>query len=180
MEARPPWALEMGRQSVAEAEYSAERSMMTEVDEVEPTSRMDAMTIHASEEDGTIQSIDELQNYGIGAADIQKLKQAGICTVKGVNMTSKRSLLKVKGMSEAKVDKIKETAAKMQDCGFVSALEYSMRRAIVFKLSTGCEELDRLLGGIPFLTVSTIQVEFNLCLLPRFLVNFAPARPSGA
>lgn len=58
--------------------------------------------------------VDELQNHGVGAADIQKLKIAGICTIKGVNMTSKRNLAKVKGLSEAKVDKIKEAAAKIQ------------------------------------------------------------------
>ena len=34
--------------------------------------------------------------------------------LKGVNMTSKRCLAKVKGLSEAKVDKIKEAAAKIQ------------------------------------------------------------------
>lgn len=73
------------------------------------------------DEDGNIQSIDDLQNQGIGAADIQKLKAAGICTVKvkkyftlkGVQMTTKRQLARVKGLSEAKVDKIKEAAAKL-------------------------------------------------------------------
>lgn len=82
-------------------------------------------------EEDLFQSVDELQNHGVGAADIQKLKLAGICTIKvrfipssndrlcmciikGVNMTSKRCLAKVKGLSEAKVDKIKEAAAKMQ------------------------------------------------------------------
>lgn len=30
------------------------------------------------------ESIDEIQNHGVGAADIQKLKQAGICTIKGI------------------------------------------------------------------------------------------------
>lgn len=27
-------------------------------------------------------SVDELQNHGVGAADIQKLRAAGICTIK--------------------------------------------------------------------------------------------------
>lgn len=30
----------------------------------------------------SFQSVDELQNHGVGAADIQKLKIAGICTIK--------------------------------------------------------------------------------------------------
>ena len=62
-------------------------------------------------------------------------------------MTSKRSLCKVKGLSEAKVDKIKEAAVKLMDCGFVSALEYSVKREAVFKVTTGCDELDKLMGG---------------------------------
>jgi hypothetical protein len=32
------------------------------------------------------QDIDELQNHGIGASDLQKLKAAGICTVKVSNL----------------------------------------------------------------------------------------------
>lgn len=120
--------------------------MMTEPDEAEsmPTGYGG---MAAAEDDGTILAVDELQNCGIGAADIQKLKIAGICTIKGVNMTSRRCLLKVKGLSEAKIEKIKEAAAKVQDAGFISALEYSLRRAVVFKLTTGCAEFDRLLGG---------------------------------
>lgn len=33
-------------------------------------------------EEESFSSVDELQNHGVGAADIQKLKLAGICTVK--------------------------------------------------------------------------------------------------
>lgn len=120
---------------------------MTEPEDVESQSTGYTAGLTGAEDDGSILSVDELQNHGIGAADIQKLKIAGICTIKGVNMTSKRTLSKVKGLSEAKVDKIKETACKIQDSGFISALEYSMRRAVVFKLTTGSQEFDKLLGG---------------------------------
>jgi len=64
---------------------------------------------------------------GIGAADILKLKSAGICTVyvlslfriaakchlKAVQATTKRNLSKIKGLSETKVDKIKEASCKI-------------------------------------------------------------------
>lgn len=46
-------------------------------------------------------------------ADIKKLQGVGICTVKGIMMTTKRRLCDVKGLSEVKVDKIKEIAAKI-------------------------------------------------------------------
>jgi len=54
---------------------------------------------------------------GIGAADIAKLKSSGICTVYAVQATTKRNLSKIKGLSDAKVDKIKEAVCKI----FVSA-----------------------------------------------------------
>lgn len=46
-------------------------------------------------------------------ADIKKLKSVGICTIKGIQMTTRRALCNVKGLSEAKVDKIKEAANKL-------------------------------------------------------------------
>lgn len=85
-------------------------------------------------------------------------------------MTSKRSLYKVKGMSEAKVDKIKEAAAKLMDCGFVSALELSVKRQSVFHISTGSQEFDRLLGGgVQSMAMTEVFGEFRtgktqLCL----------------
>uniref|UniRef100_A0A8C7D100 Meiotic recombination protein n=1 Tax=Oncorhynchus kisutch TaxID=8019 RepID=A0A8C7D100_ONCKI len=46
-------------------------------------------------------------------ADLKKLKSVGICTVKGIQMTTRRALCNIKGLSEAKVDKIKEAAGKI-------------------------------------------------------------------
>lgn len=46
-------------------------------------------------------------------ADIKKLKSVGICTIKGIQMTTRRALCNVKGLSEAKVEKIKEAANKL-------------------------------------------------------------------
>ncbi|KAF9350711.1 Meiotic recombination protein dmc1 [Mortierella sp. AD094] len=91
--------------------------------------------------------IDELQNHGINAADITKLKQAGVCTVRCVQMMTKKSLCRIKGLSEAKVDKIKEAAAKLQSASFITGLEYSVQRKKVIVISTGAKQLDELLGG---------------------------------
>jgi len=45
---------------------------------------------------------------GIGAADMAKLKSSPICAVYAFQATIKRSLSKIKGFSDAKVDKIKD------------------------------------------------------------------------
>ncbi|CAL1527049.1 unnamed protein product [Lymnaea stagnalis] len=105
-------------------------------------------TADDEDEDSFFQDIDILQNHGINMADIKKLKQAGICTVKGIQMNTRKKLCTIKGISEAKMEKIKEAAAKL--CGesaFLTALEYAIKRKQVFKVSTGSQELDKLLGG---------------------------------
>uniref|UniRef100_A0A8B9KRG4 Meiotic recombination protein DMC1/LIM15 homolog n=1 Tax=Astyanax mexicanus TaxID=7994 RepID=A0A8B9KRG4_ASTMX len=95
------------------------------------------------------QDIDLLQKYGINMADIKKLKSVGICTVKGIQMTTRRALCNVKGLSEAKVDKIKEAAGKLLISGFQTASEYSMKRRQVFHITTGSQEFDCNLTLLP-------------------------------
>ncbi|KAF9181034.1 Meiotic recombination protein dmc1 [Haplosporangium sp. Z 767] len=52
------------------------------------------------EEELFFTEIDELQNHGINAADIAKLKLAGVCTVRCVQMMTKKNLCRIKGFSE--------------------------------------------------------------------------------
>ena len=47
-----------------------------------------------------------LQQSGIAATDVKKLVEQGYHTVEGVAHAAKRELIKLKGLSEAKVDKI--------------------------------------------------------------------------
>ncbi|KAL4239459.1 Meiotic recombination protein dmc1 [Mactra antiquata] len=99
------------------------------------------------DEESLFQDIDMLQNHGINVADIKKLKQAGICTIKGVQMTTRKKLCNIKGISEAKMEKIKEAANKLIDPGFLTALEYADKRKQCFHITTGSQELDKLIGG---------------------------------
>ena len=59
-------------------------------------------------------SIDALQEHNINAADITKLKAAGICTVKGLLMVTRKELLNIKGISDQKIDKMVEAAQKQE------------------------------------------------------------------
>ena len=63
-------------------------------------------------------------------------------------MMTRKALANIKGISDAKVDKIKEAAAKIVDTGFITAMEYSVKRQRVIKVTTGSAELDKLLGGM--------------------------------
>lgn len=65
----------------------AERSFVAEADE---SVMIDYQRSGEGESDDFM-SVDELQNCGIGAVDIQKLKQAGICTIKVTHFLKKIS-----------------------------------------------------------------------------------------
>ena len=53
-------------------------------------------------------AIKALEDKGINAGDVKKLEEAGFHTVEAVAFTPKKQLVLVKGLSEAKVDKIVE------------------------------------------------------------------------
>ncbi|CAH0694076.1 unnamed protein product [Spodoptera exigua] len=114
------------------------------------------------EEESFFQDVDILQKHGINVADIKKLKAAGICTIKGIQMSTKKKLCNIKGFSDTKVDKIKEACQKVATLGFMTALEVSDRRKQVFKISTGSLELDKLLaGGVESMAITEVFGEFR-------------------
>jgi meiotic recombination protein DMC1 len=64
--------------------------------------------------DSFIVDIDAIQAHGIGAVDIAKLKANGYYTIASVHAATRRNLLKIKGFSEIKVDKVKDAITKCQ------------------------------------------------------------------
>ena len=91
--------------------------------------------------------IKALEEKGINAGDIKKLEEAGFHTVESVAFTPKKNLVTVKGLSENKVDKIIEAAAKVVQMGFQTASTFFEKRQSMVQLSTGSASLDQLLGG---------------------------------
>ena len=82
-------------------------------------------------------------------SDIKKLQDAGIVTVGGVLQQSTRDLISIKGMTEARIEKIKEAAKKL-DCrggAFKTGTEIREKRKNVLKITTGSAALDKILGG---------------------------------
>ncbi|KAL6152692.1 Meiotic recombination protein dmc1 [Exserohilum turcicum] len=110
-------------------------------------------------DDGFIVDIDAIQAHGIGAVDISKLKSNGYYTIASVHSATRRNLLKIKGFSEIKVDKVKDAIAKCQPAGggFQTAHELGQQRKRVLKISTGSKALDAILGG-GFQTMSISEV----------------------
>ncbi|KAF9906770.1 recombinase rad51 [Linnemannia zychae] len=91
--------------------------------------------------------IEKLEECGIQAADIKKLRDAGYYTVESVAFTPKKNLLTVKGISDAKADKIISEACRLVPMGFTTATDFHERRSKLLKITTGSGELDKLLGG---------------------------------
>ena len=52
--------------------------------------------------------IGKLEEFGISAADVKKLVEAGFQTVESITFTAKKNLITIKGITENKIDKIME------------------------------------------------------------------------
>ncbi|KAI9777533.1 MAG: Meiotic recombination protein dmc1 [Geoglossum umbratile] len=89
-----------------------------------------------------------------------------------VHSATRRTLLKIKGFSEVKVDKIKEAIQKCQvrlsartkpsAFGFITAAELGHQRRRVVRISTGSKQLDAILGGgFQSMSISEVYGEFR-------------------
>ena len=106
--------------------------------------------------------IDALQEYGINAADINKIKAAGICTAKGILMATRKEIANIKGIGDNKVDKIIEAANKVESMGFAKASDVARKRKNLRRISTGSSSLDTLLqGGVESMSITEAFGEFR-------------------
>ncbi|KAM0176804.1 hypothetical protein ACHAPF_004661 [Botrytis cinerea] len=123
----------------------------------------------ANEQESSIIDIDEIQAHGnpqsaldllqlsvliyagISAADIAKLRSNLICTVGTLINTPIRRLVKIKGFSDIKAEKVKEAAKKVAGPNtagqFVTAAEHGHFRKKCIRISTGSKQLDACLNG---------------------------------
>lgn len=106
--------------------------------------------------------INKLESQGINASDVKKLMDAGMHTVESVAYATKKQLCEIKGISEAKAEKLITEASKLVPMGFTTATEYQRRRADIISLSCGSKELDKLLeGGIETGSITELFGEFR-------------------
>ncbi|KAF2720467.1 hypothetical protein K431DRAFT_285771 [Polychaeton citri CBS 116435] len=101
-------------------------------------------------EEQLIVDIDQLQAHGIGQADIGKMKAAGLYTVASVHSSTTKTLLKIRGFSEVKVEKVKEAVRKClpNGAGYVTGHELLQLRRRCFRISTGSKQWDSILNGL--------------------------------
>ena len=97
----------------------------------------------------SFRDIEDLQSAGINVSDIKKLQEFGMNTIGQVLQSSMRELLTVKGLSEAKIVKIRESARKLDSRGsaFKTGVQVKNKRKNVIHITTGSASLDKILGG---------------------------------
>jgi DNA repair protein RAD51 len=79
-----------------------------------------------------------------------------------VAYATRKQLTSIKGISEAKADKLLAEASKLVPMGFTTATEYHKQRSEIVHLTTGSKELDKLLrGGIETGSITEIFGEFR-------------------
>jgi len=128
------------------------KQQIQEIEEEKEEQQEEQQEVEANRETTTethhFLKIIELENAGIASVDIKKLVENGYHTVQSVAYATRKSLTEIKGITEAKADKLKDIAGKMAgNMGFVTAIEVQKAREGIIKLSSGSKALDRLLEG---------------------------------
>jgi DNA repair protein RAD51 len=114
----------------------------------EPEEQESSITAVTEEEEASGPlPITKLEGNGISAADVKKLVESGFHTVESIAYSTKKTLCSVKGISEAKAEKIQAEATKLVPMGFTTATELHRQRQDIISIGTGSKELDKLLGG---------------------------------
>ncbi|KAK1941243.1 DNA repair protein RAD51 A [Phytophthora citrophthora] len=103
-----------------------------------------------------------LEQAGINATDVNKLKEAGMHTVDAVAMATKKQLVGIKGISEVKAEKMLKAAREMVNVGFTTAADVLESRKDLITLSTGSNAVDELLkGGVETGSITELFGEFR-------------------
>lgn len=114
------------------------------------------------EEEATFRPTMFLETVGVSKQDIQKLMINGYTTVDAIAYTTKKDLCKINGLSENKIEKILAECMKICPGGFETASSIHQRRATLVQLSTGSQQLDKLLqGGIETGSLTEVFGEFR-------------------
>jgi meiotic recombination protein DMC1 len=116
--------------------------------ENEPSENIPEEVAEADCAESEFVDVDKLQDGGINAADLRKLKDAGIHSAMAVIYTTRKDLCNIRGMSDTKVEKIQEAARKLTAAGFVSGSDFLQNKLSQrFHITTGASQVDKLLGG---------------------------------
>jgi hypothetical protein len=81
--------------------------------------------------------LSSLEGSGITAADLRKLSDSGLATAEAVAFSTRKQISEVRGISEAKGEKIIAAAAQLVPMGFCTATDYHQLRQDMVYITTG-------------------------------------------
>ncbi len=84
---------------------------------------------------------------GVGPATIEKLESVGYADLMSVAVATPGQIMEATGMGDATAKKIIAMARSSLQMGFESGEELMKKRAMVIRISTPSEEMNKLLGG---------------------------------
>jgi DNA repair protein RAD51 len=99
------------------------------------------------EEDVEYHPVDLLQEYGLNSTDIKKLQEAGYNSLEALSFTCKKNLLAIKGINEAKADKLIKILEETLNLKIQPSSVALEERKRITRITSGSKELDTLLGG---------------------------------
>ena len=99
------------------------------------------------EEDMEYHPIELLQEYGLNSTDIKKLQEAGFNSLESLSFTPKKNLLLIKGINDAKADKIIKILDETLNMKIRPSRVALEERKRLTRITSGSKELDTLLGG---------------------------------
>ena len=91
--------------------------------------------------------IDILQDHGINNGDIKKLIDAGYNSLESIAYTPKKNILVIKGLSDAKVEKIVKVIYDILKLGIQPCAKALEERKRITRITSGSKQLDSILGG---------------------------------
>ena len=99
------------------------------------------------EEDVEYHPVDLLQESGLNSTDIKKLQEAGYNSLEALAFTCKKNLLAIKGINEAKADKLIKILEETLNLKIQPSSVALEERKRITRITSGSKELDTLLGG---------------------------------
>ena len=99
------------------------------------------------EEDVEYHPVELLQEYGLNSTDIKKLQEAGYNSLEALAFTCKKNLLAIKGINEAKADKLIKILEETLNLKIQPSSVALEERKRITRITSGSKELDTLLGG---------------------------------
>ena len=131
-------------------DYNDEKELMDAFDDLEEVDYDDIIdnddaTSSANDAEDAVNEVKSLP--GVGEATLKKLIKSGFGSLESIAYTPPAIIREDSGLGEKTIAKLVKASMAKLDLGFKSASDVWDKRKNIARITTGCQELDDLLGG---------------------------------